>query len=93
MRQDFRGCAFTAATAESHVGSRAQEAAQSYRDDVRGLLRELAAGAGASDPERLARQLQLIYDGGGAAAKADGDGSITAPARDAVRVLVDASRS
>jgi AcrR family transcriptional regulator len=92
VRQDFRGCAFTAATAESHVGRRAQEAAQSYRDDLRALLTELAAGAGATDPELLARQLQLIYDGGGAAAKADGDGSITAPAREAVRVLIDASR-
>src|ERR1700691_3671173 len=60
-QHDFRGCAFNAAAAEAPAGGRIQEAADSYRDDVKGLFTELATQAGAKSPELLARQLQLIY--------------------------------
>jgi AcrR family transcriptional regulator len=88
---DFRGCAFTAAAAEAPAGGRVDEAAGSYRRDVRALFTELAAAAGAPDPKLLASQLQLIYDGGGLAANLDRDPAIAAPARTAAAALVAAA--
>ncbi len=88
---DYHGCAFVAATAEAPAGGRVDEAAESYRRDVRALFTELGAGAGAPDPELLASQLQLIYDGGGLAAKMDRDAAISGPARAAAAVLIDAA--
>jgi AcrR family transcriptional regulator len=88
---DFRGCAFTAAAAEAPAGGRVDEAAESYRRDVRALFTELAAAAGASDPVLLASQLHLIYDGGGLAARMDRDAAIALPARAAAAALVAAA--
>jgi AcrR family transcriptional regulator len=88
---DYRGCAFTAAAAEAPAGGRVDAAAESYRRDVRALFSELAAAAGAPDPALLASQLQLIYDGGGLAAKMDRDPAIAAPARAAATALIVAA--
>jgi AcrR family transcriptional regulator len=88
---DYRGCAFIAATAEAPTGGRVDEAAESYRHDIRALFTELGAAAGALDPALLASQLQLIYDGGGLAAKMDRDATIAGPARAAATVLIDAA--
>ncbi len=88
---DFHGCAFTAAAAEAPAGGRVDEAAESYRRDIRALFTELAAAAGATDPVLLASQLQLIYDGGGLAAKMDRDAAIAAPARAAATALIAAA--
>lgn len=85
---DYRGCAFVAAAAEAPVGGRVDEAAESYRDDVRALFTELAVAVGAADPALLASQLQLIYDGGGLAAKMDRDAAIAVPARAAAKALI-----
>jgi AcrR family transcriptional regulator len=85
---DFHGCAFIAAAAEAPVGGRVDEAAESYRRDIRALFIELAAAAGAPDPVLLASQLQLLYDGGGLAAKMDRDAAIAAPARAAATALI-----
>src|SRR6202012_3411731 len=68
---DYRGCAFARASAESHPGVRAERPAEGYRRWVRDLLTELAAQAGVSEPEVLARQLHLLYDGSGQAARMD----------------------
>ncbi|MGA9284460.1 MAG: TetR/AcrR family transcriptional regulator [Solirubrobacteraceae bacterium] len=88
---DYRGCAFIAATAEAPAGGRVDEAAESYRRDIRALFTELGAAAGAPDPALLASQLQLIYDGGGLAAKMDRDAAIAGPARTAATALIDAA--
>jgi AcrR family transcriptional regulator len=88
---DYHGCAFTAAAAEAPAGGRVDEAAESYRRDVRALFTELAAAAGAPDPVLLASQLQLIYDGGGLAATMDRDPAIAAPARAAAAALIAAA--
>jgi AcrR family transcriptional regulator len=88
---DFHGCAFTAAAAEAPAGGRVDEAAEAYRRDMRALFTELTAAAGAPDPELLASQLQLIYDGGGLAARMDRDPAIATPARAAAKVLVAAA--
>ena len=88
---DYHGCAFIAASAEAPAGGRVDEAAESYRRDVRSLFTELGAAAGAQDPALLASQLQLIYDGGGLAAKMDRDAVVAAAARAAATVLIDAA--
>jgi AcrR family transcriptional regulator len=88
---EFHGCAFTAAAAEAPAGSRINEAADSYRRDIRTLFTTLTAAAGAPDPPLLASQLQLIYDGGGIAANMDHDPAIAAPARAAAAALVTAA--
>ncbi len=87
----FHGCAFTAAAAEAPAGGRIDEAAESYRRDIRSLFTELATAAGAPDPALLASQLQLIYDGGGLAANMDRDPDIAAPARAAATAVIAAA--
>ena len=88
---DYRGCAFARASAESHPGDPAEQAAEAYRHWVRALLTELAARAGAPEPEVLARQLHLLYDGSGQSARMDHDSTAAAAARTAAATLLHAS--
>ena len=86
----FNGCAFVAATAEAHHDS-ADEAADEYRNWVRSLFTDLAEQAGARHPVKLARQLQLLYDGAGLSARMDRDGEAARAARTAAAALLDAA--
>ena len=88
---DYRGCAFARASAESHPGDLAEQAAEAYRRWVRALLTELAAQAGVPEPEVLARQLHLLYDGSGQSARMDHDPAAAAAARAAAAILLDAA--
>jgi AcrR family transcriptional regulator len=88
----FRGCAFVAASAEAPRGGRIEQATDEYRAWIRALFTELAEQAGAAKPTELARQLQVIYDGAGLAARMDRDPSIAKAARTAAAALLDASR-
>jgi AcrR family transcriptional regulator len=88
---DFHGCAFTAAAAEALPGGRIDAAAESYRHDIHALFSELAVAASAPDPEFLASQLQLVYDGGGLAARMDQNPEIATPARAAASALIVAA--
>ena len=88
---DYRGCAFARASAESHPGDLAEQAAEDYRRWVRTLLTELAAQAGVPEPEVLARQLHLLYDGSGQSARMDHDPAAAAVARTAAATLLDAA--
>src|SRR6516162_3381807 len=85
---DYRGCAFARASAESHPGDPAEQAAEAYRHWVRALL---TARAGAPEPEVLARQLHLLYDGSGQSARMDHDPTAAAAARTAAATLLHAS--
>jgi len=85
---DFHGCAFTAAATEAPSGGRIDAAAQSYRHDIHVLFNELALAAGVPDPELLASQLQLVYDGGGLAANLDKNPEIATAARAAASALI-----
>jgi AcrR family transcriptional regulator len=87
----FRGCAFVAAAAEAPRAGLVEQAADDYRAWIRALFTELAREAGAADPPRLARQLQVIYDGAGLAARMDRDPSIATSARAAAEALLEAS--
>jgi AcrR family transcriptional regulator len=87
----FRGCAILTATAEATDGSIIDKAAEDYRAEMLALLTDLARDAGAANPARLARQLHLVYDGAGVAARMEHDPSIARSARDAAEALLDAS--
>src|SRR5712692_1905504 len=77
----FRGCAFISASAEARPGSSVEEVADEYRTWVRSLFLDLAREAGAVDPERLAQQLVLLYDGAGIGAWMDRDASAAVAAQ------------
>ncbi len=87
----FRGCAFISASAEARPGSSVEEVADEYRTWVRSLFLDLAREAGAVDPERLAQQLVLLYDGAGIGAWMDRDASAAVAAQTAAAALVDAA--
>ena len=87
----YRGCAFARASAESHPGDLAEQAADGYRAWVRDLLTELAEQAGVPEPEVLARQLHMLYEGSGQAARMDHDPGAAVVARAAAATLLDAA--
>ena len=88
---NYHGCAFVNASAETRPGSPIEEATDDYRRWLRGLLADLARDAGAAEPERLARQLHLLYDGASVSARMDRDPEAATPARIAAEALVDAA--
>ncbi|MCW2887540.1 MAG: hypothetical protein QOE54_5593 [Streptosporangiaceae bacterium] len=87
----FRGCAFVSASAESLPGSAVEEVAEEYRTWVRSLFLDLAYAAGAADPEQLAQQLVLLYDGAGISAWMDRDPSAAVASRTVATAMVDAA--
>jgi hypothetical protein len=87
----YHGCAFVSASAESHPGDLIEQAADAYRGWVRALFTDLAEQAGVPDPQALARQLHLLYDGSGLSARMDHDPSAAAAARAAAAALLDAA--
>jgi AcrR family transcriptional regulator len=87
---DFRGCAFVAASSEAPSGGLVERATNEFRAWIRAMFTDLATQVGAPDPNRLGRQLHLVYDGAGLAARMDGrDLEIAKSARDAVATLLD----
>src|SRR5258707_14748664 len=88
---DFNGCAHMTASAEAQPGSPVECAADRYRLWVRTLFTELAREAGVADPDGLARQLHLLYDGAGVSARMDRDPSAATTARAAAAALFDAA--
>jgi AcrR family transcriptional regulator len=89
-RPDFHGCAFMAAATEAPVGGLVEQAADAFRAWLLGVFTGLAADAGAPDPARLGRQLQLLYDGAALAARMDrGDSGIAQSTREAAAALLD----
>jgi AcrR family transcriptional regulator len=87
----FRGCAFVSASAEAHSGDQIEQASDAYRAWIRRLLTDLAEQAGAADPEALARQLHLVYDGGGLSARMDHDPAAATVSRATAEALLDAA--
>lgn len=87
----FRGCAFLNASAEVAPGGKVGEVCETSRGWVRSTFRQLAAEAGATDPDGLARQLVLLYDGASVAAQLDGNVGAGAVARTVAETLVDAA--
>jgi AcrR family transcriptional regulator len=86
---NFRGCAFISATAEAPPGGRIERASDDYRTEIRALFSRLAGQAGVSEPDLLARQLHLLYDGAGISARMDHDPTAPRGARAAAATLLE----
>jgi len=87
----YRGCAFMNASAEARPGSAAEAVSQESRTWTRDLFRDLAQETGADDPERLAAQLVLLYDGATVGARMDRNPGAAAVAREIAATLIDAA--
>jgi len=85
----YRGCAFMNASAEGpRDESPVTQVARDTRSWVRGLLIELAREAGAGDPERVGRQIVLLYDGAAIGAAMDRDPAAVVRAREMAATLL-----
>jgi hypothetical protein len=91
-RPGYNGCAFAAATSEAHEEG-VDEVVRAHRAWMRSTLVTLAAEAGASDPDALAGQLQMLYDGATTSAKMDGDLAASGRAAAIAGQLVDVARA
>jgi AcrR family transcriptional regulator len=84
----FKGCAFVRASAETREGSCVKAVCEESRVWLLDLLRALAKDASARDPEALARQLMVLYDGAAVAGQMDGDTNAAHMARAVAEQLV-----
>jgi hypothetical protein len=87
-RRSFRGCAFVTASAEAPEGGVVERAADQYRADIRTLFARLARELGARDPDALAAQLQVVYDGAGLAARMDRNPDVARASLATVEALI-----
>jgi AcrR family transcriptional regulator len=87
-RDGYRGCAFINAAAEAAPGSAVHDRTVAHKQQVRSWIRDLAEQAGASDPDRLARTLSLLLDGGLASGALDADPAAAEAAKEAAGRLV-----
>ena len=87
----FRGCAFARANAEAPEGTSAEEVSETHRAWLRSLFVDLARDVVARDPEQLARQLMLLYDGAAISAWMDHNPSAAHAARTVATALVEAA--
>src|SRR4029077_15588382 len=88
-KPNYRGCAFLRATAEMSADARGREVCRDARRWTRDLLSRLAKEAGAVNPQTLAKQLMLLYDGAAASAQMDRDPAAPAEAKEAAVLLID----
>jgi AcrR family transcriptional regulator len=87
-RDGYRGCAFINAAAEAEPGSAVHDRTVAHKQAVLAWMRDLARRAGAADPDRLARTLSLLLDGGLASGALDADPEAAEAARQAADRLV-----
>ncbi|MGW4940684.1 TetR/AcrR family transcriptional regulator [Actinoplanes sp. NPDC004185] len=87
----FRGCAFYNASAESPPDGVVQQVCDENRAWTRGLFTDLAREAGARDPEALAAQLVVLYDGTSVGARMDRSAAAATTARAVAAALLDAA--
>ncbi len=87
----FHGCAFARASAEAPEGTSIEEVSENHRVWLRSLFQDLAREAGARNPEQLARQLMMLYDGAAVSAWMDHNPSAATAARSVATALVDAA--
>jgi AcrR family transcriptional regulator len=87
----FRGCAFYNASAESPADGVVQEVCDQNRAWTRTLFTDLAREAGARDPEALAAQLIVLYDGSSVGARMDRTAAAATTSRAVAAALLDAA--
>jgi AcrR family transcriptional regulator len=88
-KPDFRGCAFARASAEARPGSSVKAMCDESRAWNLALFSDLAKEAGAADPDQVAQQLRLLYDGAMVSAHVDTSGNAVAAARDMAAMVLD----
>jgi AcrR family transcriptional regulator len=88
---NYRGCAFLRASAEMPEDASGRVVCRDARHWTRDLFLRLAKDAGAAEPETLAQQLQLLYDGTAASAQLDRDRGAAPRAKAAAALLIDAA--
>ncbi|WP_052359308.1 TetR/AcrR family transcriptional regulator [Actinoplanes friuliensis] len=87
----FRGCAFYNASAESPGGGVVEQVSDENRAWTRELFTELARDAGAKDPDALAAQLVVLYDGSSVGARMDRSAAAATTSRMVAAALLDAA--
>ena len=90
-REGYRGCAFINAAAEHEAGTPVHARTLAHKNAVRAWVRDLAARAGATDPDALARALTLLLDGGLASGSVDALPDAPEIAKESARILVAAA--
>jgi AcrR family transcriptional regulator len=90
---NYRGCAFVRASAEARAGSSAKQVSDESRAWFRLLLADLAREAKARNPDRLADQFMMLYDGATVAAHMDGNTDAPVAARKVAQMLLAAACS
>ena len=85
----FRGCAFTRASAEARPGTSVKAICDASRAWNLSLFADLAKQAGAADPDRVAQQLRLLYDGASVSAHVDTSSTAAAAARAMAEMVLD----
>jgi AcrR family transcriptional regulator len=84
----FRGCAFANASAESPSGGAVEAASDASRAWTRSLFASLARDAGVADPDALAAQLVVLYDGATMGARMDRDPGAAEAARTVAAAII-----
>lgn len=88
--EGFRGCAFINASTEiADPKHPARAAAREQKRWMREYLEGLASDAGAEDPQRLAEQLFILFEGATVATTMQSSGGATRRAKEAAAALID----
>jgi AcrR family transcriptional regulator len=88
-KPDFRGCAFARASAEVRPGSTVKAMCDESRAWNLALFADLSKQAGAADPDQVAQQLRVLYDGAMVSAHVDTGSTAVAAARAMAEVVLD----
>jgi AcrR family transcriptional regulator len=78
---DYRGCAFVRASADANCSEKVRSVCERSRAYMLGKFTDLCREAGAADPQLLAKQLVLLYDGASISAHMDERRDAVATAR------------
>jgi AcrR family transcriptional regulator len=84
----FRGCGLLNGAAELPVGHPGRETVRLHKDEVRRILIERCAAAGAPDAEQLGEHLFLLAEGGVVSAGLEGDPERLHRARSLARLIL-----
>jgi len=87
----YRGCAFVRASAEAHNGSSVRTVSSETRAWFHSLLAGLAREAKAKQPDQLAQQLMILYDGAAVAAYMDENKNAATAARKVAVMMLNAA--
>jgi AcrR family transcriptional regulator len=80
-RPDYRGCAFVRASADANSSDKVRGVCERSRAYILGKFTDLCREAAAPDPQLLAKQLVLLYDGASISAHMDGNRNAAGTAR------------